>query len=341
MTAAESRHLSWAAEAPVVGALFAEGGQTVALAFGDGLVRLVALGDGSAHDVSVHPDAGLLAIAVARDGFVTGGDDGRLVRIAADGTVSEIAAFPGRWVGAVAAHAGEGLVAAAIGKEVHLYDTKGVRAVLTHRATVESIAINPRGKRLAAAHYDGVSLWWTAAPAKGQTQTPKLLTWKGAHRVVSWSPDGEYVMTATQENDLHGWRVGDGKDMRMSGYPSKVQSLAWTVKPPYLASSGAEAVTCWPFAGSGPMGKPPLQIAGARDDQQVTRVAAHAVEPVVAAGFADGSIILCDLRDKRTVLAREAAQGPDTRITALAFSPDGRAIAWGAESGHCGVLRGG
>jgi hypothetical protein len=129
--------------------------------------------------------------------------------------------------------------------------------------------------------------------------------------------------------------------MRMRGYPTKVRSLAWTAKPPYLATSGAEAVTCWPFAGSGPMGKPPMQIAGARDDRLVTQVASHTAEPVVAAGFADGSIILCDLRDKRTVLAKEAVAGADTRISALAFAPDGRSIAWGAESGACGLLRAG
>jgi len=334
-------HLHWQGESPVVGAAYAEGGATLALAFGDGVLRLVALPDGTTTDVTVHVDAAILGLAVDGDGFVTGGDDGRLVRTAVTGATVELASFPGKWVAAVAAHAGEGLRAAAVGKEVHLLDRDGPRAVLPHPATVESIGFNARGKRLAAAHYDGVSLWWTAAPAKGQAQTPKKLVWKGGHRLVSWSPEGDYVLTATQDNDLHGWRVADGKDMRMSGYPAKVRSLAWTAKPPYLATSGAEVLTCWPFSGSGPMGKPPLQIAGARDDRLVTQVASHAREPVVIAGFIDGSIVLCDLRDKRTVLAREPDQGEDARVSALAFSPDGRSIAWGAESGACGVLRGG
>jgi len=333
--------LSWQGEAEVVAALYDGAGKTVAMAFGDGLLRLVDIAGGTTRDVPVHADAAILSAASDGDGFVTGGDDGRFLRIATSGEVREIASFPGKWVGAVAAHAGEGLHACAVGKEVHLCDAKGLRAVLPHASTVDGIAINPKGKRLAAAHYDGVSLWWTAAPAKNQAQTPKRLAWKGSHRMVSWSPDGDYVLTATQENDLHGWRVADGKDMRMSGYAARVRSLAWTVKPPYLATSGAEAVTCWPFAGSGPMGKPPLQIMGEAEDQLVTQVASHAHEPVVAAGFADGSIILCDLRDRRTVLARPAADGEASRISALAFAPDGRSIAWGAESGACGLLKGG
>jgi WD40 repeat protein len=333
--------LSWQGEAEVVAALYSRDGGTLALAFGDGLLRLVTLADGTIRDVPAHEDGAILSAVVDGDGFLTGGDDGRMVHVTAGGEAIALASFTGKWVGAVAAHPGEGLRAAAVGKEVHLFDAKGVRAVLAHPATVDGIAFNPRGKRLAAAHYDGVSLWWTAAPAKNQTQTPKKLAWKGSHRMVSWSPDGEYVLTATQENDLHGWRVADGKDMRMRGYPTKVRSLAWTAKPPYVVTSGAEAVTCWPFAGSGPMGKSPMQIAGARDDRLVTQVASHAAEPVVAAGFADGSIILCDLRDKRTVLAREAVEAADTRISALAFAPDGRSIAWGAESGACGLLRAG
>ena len=335
--------LSWQGEAEVVAALYDRKGATIALAFGDGLLRLVDVADGSTRDVTAHEDAAILSAAADGDGFVTGGDDGRFLRITATGEVSEIARFAGKWVGAVAAHAGEGLRACAVGKEVHLFDGKGLRAGLAHASTVDDIAFNSKGKRLAAAHYDGVSLWWTAAPAKNQAQTPKKLTWKGSHRMVTWSPDGEYVLTATQENDLHGWRVSDGKDMRMSGYPVKVRSLAWTLKPPYLATSGAEAVTCWPFTGSGPMGKPPLQIMGERQDKLVTQVASHANEPVVAAGFADGSIILCDLRDRRTVLAKPAVEGDaeGARISALAFAPDGRSIAWGAESGACGLLRGG
>jgi len=333
--------LAWQGEAPVVGAAYAEGGAVLAFAFGDGLLRLVGVADGATRDVTVHEDAAILGLVVDGAGFLTGGDDGRMMHVTAAGEVLALASFPGKWVAAVAAHTGEGLRAAAVAKEVHLFDAKGVRAVLAHAATVEAIAFNPKGKRLAAAHYDGVSLWWTAAPAKGQAQTPKRLAWKGGHRMVSWSPDGDYVLTATQENDLHGWRVADGKDMRMSGYPVKVRSLAWTQKPPYLATSGAEAVTCWPFAGSGPMGRPPLQIPGPRDDRLVTQVASHGREPVVAAGFADGSIVLCDLRDKRTVLAREAVEGEDARISALAFAPDGRSLAWGAESGACGLLRAG
>ena len=61
----------------------------------------------------------------------------------------------------------------------------------------------------------------------------------------------------------------------------------------------------------------------------------------MAVGYADGAIILYDLRDNRAVQARPAGTEKDSQISALAFSSDGRSIAWGAESGACGLLRGG
>ena len=38
-------------------------------------------------------------------------------------------------------------------------------------------------------------------------------------------PDGRFLVTSMQEPMLHGWRLADGKDMRMSGYSAKVRSL--------------------------------------------------------------------------------------------------------------------
>ncbi len=61
-----------------------------------------------------------------------------------------------------------------------------------------------------------------------------------------------------QENALHGWQIADGSDMRMSGYPAKTRSIAWTAKGRYLATSGANAAILWPFHfKDGPMGKEP------------------------------------------------------------------------------------
>ena len=78
------------------------------------------------------------------------------------------------------------------------------------------------------------------------------------------SPDGRFLVTSMQENTLHGWRIADKKDMRMSGYPAKTRSLSWSFDGQWLATSGADAAIIWPFKDKeGPIDKAPLEC-GAR-----------------------------------------------------------------------------
>ena len=93
-----------------------------------------------------------------------------------------------------------------------------------------------QGLRLAVAGYGGATLVWP-----GTESPPVKLAWAGAHMGASFSPDGRYLMTVMQENALHGWRLEDAQDLRMSGYASKPKSLAWSAKGRWLASSGANA----------------------------------------------------------------------------------------------------
>ena len=160
------------------------------------------------------------------------------------------------------------------------------------------------------------------------------LEWKGAHLGVSFSPDGKYVVTAMQENALHGWRLADGKDMRMSGYPAKPRSMSWSAKGRFLATSGANAAMLWPFHfKDGPMGKPPLQL-GARE-VLVTRVACHPTR-------GDGGDRLPGRHDPRRPFRRRrgGADAPPGGgpVSALAWDDAGRRLAFGTEDGAAGVI---
>ena len=137
-----------------------------------------------------------------------------------------------------------------------------------------------------------------------------------------------------QENALHGWRLEDGKDMRMSGYPAKPRSLSWSHKGRFLASSGANAAILWPFHfKDGPMGKPPLQL-GARE-VLVTRVACHPREEVVAIGYSDGMVMAVRMADQEEALLRRQGGGS---VSALAWDADGGRLGFGTEEGVAGVI---
>ena len=114
-----------------------------------------------------------------------------------------------------------------------------------------------------------------------------------------------------QENALHGWKLADGKHMRMTGYPAKVKSLSWSAKGKWLASSGAPAAILWPFQSKdGPMGKAPIEL-GTRGNMMVSAVACHPTDDIVAIGYQDGMVLAARFADAKEVLLRRAGQRRD------------------------------
>jgi WD40 repeat protein len=279
---------------------------------------------------------GLLAAVydAASDTLLTGGEDGRVVRTTADGTTTELAAVPRKWISQVAAGP-QGAIGYASGRTAYVRLADGTIKEFTEQRTVEGIGFAPKGMRVALARYNGVTLHWVAT--SGQ---PVDLEWKGAHTGVSFSPDGRFLVTTMQENALHGWKLdtkpgSETRHMRMTGYPAKVKSISWSAKGKWLASSGAPAAIVWPFQSKdGPMGKAPLEL-GTRANIMVTQVCCHPAEEIAALGFADGMILVVRFADSKEVLLRRPGKGA---ISAMAWNKDGRQLAFGSETGDCGVI---
>jgi len=332
----KNRGVSQQLGAFVVAARFSRDGSTAAFGLGDGTVRIARLADLSDWSSATVHDGAVLSLApdATAGGFVSGGDDGKLCRVAGDGGVTELASFGMKWVEHVATHApdkGTGLIAASAGKLVRLFDGSGAMLKeLTHPSTVTGLAFDAKGKRIGTAHYNGASLWFVAA----KTDTPRKLEWKGSHTGLIIHPEGEAVVTAMQENALHGWRLPDGQHMRMSGYPAKTQSLSFTRNGKWMASSGADAMVLWPFFGGGPMGKAPLELAGG-DGIICNQVACHPKEEMVAGGFADGLVVIADVGSSRIVPISPPDHGA---VTSLTWSPDGHRLALGTETGFAAIV---
>jgi WD40 repeat protein len=330
----ETRGTQRELDAFVVAACFDRAGGTLAFALGDGTLRLVSLADRETwRSVEVHDGAALsLAPDATSTGFVSGGDDGKFCRVGAD--AATVADFRSKWVEHVASHAGEkgkGLLACAVGKNVQLFDQGGAKLKeLTHPSTVTGLVFDARGKRICASHYNGASLWFVNA----KEDSPRKLEWKGSHTGIAIHPDGDAVVTAMQENALHGWRLSDNQHMRMSGYPAKTAAMSFTRNGKWLATSGADAMVLWPFFGGGPMGKAPIELAGG-DGVVCTRVAAHPRDEMVAGGFADGLIVLADVNSSRVLPVAPPGRGP---VSALAWSPDGSQLAFGTENGLAAII---
>jgi WD40 repeat protein len=236
------------------------------------------------------------------------------------------------WIDSIDASAESKLIAFSSGRTVSVIDATdmGFRRDFTHERTVSGVAFDPKGRRVAASTYGGAWLWY----ARIAEQKPTKLAWAGSHTGVVFSPDGAFVITTMQDNQLHGWRLKDAKDLRMGGYPSKTRSLAFLSKGQLLATSGAQGAVLWPFVGAnGPMGREASEI-GFDDTTLVTHVAARTAHGRLAAGLADGRVWVADPAAQGLNFIKAEKGAP---ITALALSPDAGRVAWADEDGQAGV----
>jgi len=315
-----------AAGGSVIGVHFL--GDTAAFVLAEEAVLLAAPG-GKTERVALY-DGGILSAAGDGTRLVTGGDDGKVIEVDRAGATRIVSTDPKRkWVDHVALGP-DGATAWSVGKTANVINRKGEVKSLDLPSSAGGLAFLPKGLRLAIAHYNGASLWFPNVQAK-----PEQLEWKGSHLGVTVSPDGRFVVTTMQEPMLHGWRIVDGKHMRMSGYATRVRSMSWTSDGAFLATGGSDQLILWPFASKdGPMGKQPTLLAP--HGKKLAVVACHPKQPVVAAGYEDGLVLLVRLDDGAEVLAHSSDL--DTPVTALAWSSDGLQLAFACEDRVAGVV---
>ncbi|WP_208432882.1 WD40 repeat domain-containing protein [Bartonella taylorii] len=278
--------------------------------------------------IKVHQ--GIISSHFAHDNtaIITGGEDGKVCQTTADGRTELLSKQESKWINNVA-FGPQKIYAFSSSRRTWANVGNGLQELL-HKRCVEGLAFAPKGLRLAVAHYNGVTLHWLST----QT-TPTTLVWKGAHFGVTFSPDNRYVISTMQENALHGWRLIDNQHLRMSGYPSKVKKWSWSAKGKWLATSGASAAIVWPFhAKDGPMGKAPLEL-GTQANALVNTVACHPNKEIVAIGFNDGMILCAYFHDGKEVLLKGCGT---SAISALNWDQTGHNLAFGSESGECGII---
>ncbi|MGL4635595.1 MAG: WD40 repeat domain-containing protein [Beijerinckiaceae bacterium] len=303
-------------------------GETAVFASATGQVHSIGP---ETRSLAAHVDGTVVAL-FSKQGMLTGGEDGRIVRTSAACSSEVLGDEKGQWIDALAA-AEDGSVAWSVGKTVTARSAKGEIRQMSAPSTARGLAFLPKGYRLVLSHYNGASLWFPNTKTE-----PEPLVWKGSHIDAAVSPDGRFVVTSMQENALHGWRVVDKAHMRMTGYPAKTRSMSWSHDGNWLATSGAEAAIIWPFAGKdGPMGKAPREC-GVRP-VRVSQVAFHPGALVLAIGYDDGFVMLVRLTDASELLVRAPKMAEDAKaITALAWDSAGKRLAIGAADGYSGIL---
>jgi len=301
-------------------ALFALGDGVVVAAPREGEMRQIQAHDGAILSAALHPDGKRL---------LTGGDDGRLNAVSSSGEVQAIAEL-GKWIDHVVTSPASGVIVAGVGKQAVVFREEREAHRFAYPSTIGGLALDAKGRRLAASHYGGATLRYVLMADDKSVE----LKWAGSHLAITVSPDADYVITAMQENTLHGWRLPEKTDLSMSGYPAKTKSFSWDKRGRWLATSGAHAAIVWPFVGKlGPQAKAPLQL-GERE-ALATTVAFHPSEEALAIGYSDGAALLMRFTDQSRVELDEPGEGA---VTALAWDAQGKRLAIGDEAGRGAIV---
>jgi WD40 repeat protein len=160
---------------------------------------------------------------------------------------------------------------------------------------------------------------------------------------VRFSPDGKTLVTGDGDGSIKVWDVASGQlRERFQGHEARVLGLRFSPDSQTLYSSGSKSIIAWDLEGASRLGRPYRLFAGPIPYSNTPRPPqALAVSPdgaLLAAPVASAPdhLALLDLRSPQQP-RRPLAPGIG-RISAVAFSPDGKQLAVGSEDAPAPVL---
>jgi WD40 repeat protein len=307
----------------------------LAVAGGEGKVALGAPAGGS-FSLAVLGEhlLGTLALAWQPHGgrFATSGQDRQVALWDAEGGREFLRWKPGNFPAQALAWSPDGgMLAAAAGRVVTLWDSNGARVhdFAPAASTPVALAFDRPGTDLGVA-LNGEIAVHRVANTRYETRRYK---WPAACLTVNFSGNGRFLASGMADGTLHFWNRSSGKDSQMRGYDGKVTLVSWSDNSRYLATATGNELVLWDFSGRGPEGSRPVVLSGHTD-----RVDAFGWQP-------GGEHFVSGGRDWRVTLWRPGkttqpldVQMVDGEVSAVRWSPDGTRVAVGERSGRVTIF---
>lgn len=220
----------------VMGAALSPDGARVALAVGDGTMRIRAFqGDAEGSElVREGHECVVRAVAWSPDGsqVVSGGQDGRVFLWRADGG-GEPLVFEGHTdrINAVAwSPDGSRVASASQDRSVRLWSPEQpdvAPVVWSSESPIAMVDWSPDGARAVTASDDGVARVWDAA--KGEV-IREFAEHEGALLSARWSPDGRRVLTTSGDLSARVWVADDPEapSVVFAGHDGRIMAGAWS-----------------------------------------------------------------------------------------------------------------
>jgi RNA polymerase sigma factor (sigma-70 family) len=228
---------------------------------------------------------------------------------------------------------------------VRLWDTTTGRELPQSRgprAEVVSVTLTRDARLVAAGGKDGTVRVWDVSPGRVGKPRHVLAAHRGTVHAVAFAPDGKWLASAGADGAVRLWDVVSGKEVRsLRQRGAVVRTVAFAPDGRLLASAGADRVVrLWEVATGREVGvleghrRGILALAFAPGGRLLASAGGQEAQPQELRHDgrpADNAIRLWDLPGRREARSFQGPRG-DLGVVALAFSPDGKALA----AGCCG-----
>lgn len=223
---------------------------------------------------------------------------------------------------------------------------KQIREILMgHTDCVRSVAWSPDGQKIVSGSDDTTVRIWDAQTGKqiwctGDRSIPKGLTCHIAQvNSVAWSPDGQKIVTGSNDCTVRIWDAHSGKQIvkTIRGYTRAVYSVAWSPDSRRIVFGGSHPIMrMWSAITGKPIGP---SLVG--HTSGVTSVAWSPDEQKIVAGGYNGLVIIWDTKTGKniwnklssSVITSVAWSLPSGSKACEAETPDGQRIISGSNVG--------
>jgi WD40 repeat protein len=340
----------WPRPAPVVSLAFNSDDSVAAFFGSDGAIAMAVAPDPEPPETRIHiagDDArktirareknvppllatvapGARPIALARNGqkgFFVGDEDGAVHRLNANGEWIRSPQKLGAATRAIDFAPGPGLLAFSDGEAIALSrGAAGVERVAVEGGEIAALSFSHGGERLAAAHGRRLSIFDVASRARASE-----IELAGEACAIVWDKNDRWLACPFRGDGLGLVDSVEGRVAALRNFPTPVRSAGWSAPANALVASGGFRIATWSMAAP-PVGDDASgALATGRAGLVVVEcVAPHPTRDLVAAGYANGQIVVAAIGGRDEMLLRHSGGA----VRALAWSANGKELAVGAE----------